>query len=94
MIRRYTMKCMGTKEAFDEDEDQKNESAMNTKNKYENDMDSYLVKYRDKTLQSEATKEKKKPSMKNQNQHINFKESMQDHNIGSILILTGLKIPL
>ena len=53
------MKCMGTKEAFDEDEDQKNESAMNTKNKYENYMDIYLVKYKDKTLQSEATEEKK-----------------------------------
>ena len=33
-------------------------------------------------------------SPKNQNKRINFKDSLQDNNIGSILILTGPKITL
>ena len=68
---------------------------MNTQNEDINDMDRYLSKDRVKTPPSEATEETKKGRgggfQKNHNHNINFKGSLQDHNIGLILILTGLK---
>ena len=79
------------------DRDQNIESKMSTQNEDIYYMDSTLVKDKDKTRSSEATeetKESKKKVQKNQNQHINFKENVKDHDIGSILILSGLKIIL
>ena len=57
-------------------------------------MDSTLVKDKYNTCSSEATEQTKKGGKvhNNQNQRINFKESLQYHNIGLILIMTGLKI--
>ena len=56
-------------------------------------MNSVSVKDKDMTFPSEATEETKKfPN--SQNQRINFKESLQDKNVGLILILTGLKTDL
>ena len=57
-------------------------------------MDSDLVKDNDKTQHSETTEYAKKGKnqvQKNQNHNIIFKDSLQDHNIGFILILKGLK---
>ena len=39
MIRRYILKTKVTKKALIKDKDQKNESTMNSKSKYENDKD-------------------------------------------------------
>ena len=56
-------------------------------------MNSVSVKDKDMTFQVKLLKRQKKfPN--NQNQRINFKESLQDKNVGLILILTGLKTDL
>ena len=60
-------------------------------------MDCDLVIDEDNTCLSEGTEDTKKGKNKvqvNQNHNIIFKESIQDHNIGLILILTGLKTTL
>ena len=57
-------------------------------------MDIALVKDKDKTQDSETTedtKEGKNQVQNNHNHNIIFKDNMQNHNIGLILILTGLK---
>ena len=76
---------------MDEEEGQNNDNKTNTQKKYGNDMDSDLVKDNDKTQHSETTEYAKKGKnqvQKNQNHNIIFKDSLQDHNIGFILILT------
>ena len=78
------------------DKDQNNESETNSQNKVISDMDSALVKYKDKTRPSEATEETKREKclQKNHNQQINFKDCLKDHNIDLIEILTELKTTL
>ena len=71
-------------------------SAVNSQGKG-NYIDSGLVKDKEKTRPSEATddiKKRVKQVSKIQTQCINFKDSLQDHNSGLVLILTGLKISL
>ena len=66
---------------------------MKTQNEDINNVDSDLVKDKDKTRPSEATDDQngKRKLQKNQNHKIIFKDNLQDHNIGLILILTGLR---
>ena len=67
---------------------------MNTKKEDGNDIDIDLVKDNYSTQPSEKLKIPKPPKkqvQKNQNHNIIFKESLQDHKIGLILILTVLK---
>ena len=60
-------------------------------------MDSDLVKEKDNAQPSESTEDTKKGKIqvqKNQNHNIIFKDSLQDHNICLILIMTRLKTTL
>ena len=64
---------------------------MNTKKEDGNDIDIDLVKDNYSTQPSEKLKIPKPPKkqvQKNQNHNIISKDSLQDHNIGLILILT------
>ena len=60
MIWSSIQKIKFTKKVLAKDKDQNNESETNSQNKVISDMDSALVKYKDKTRPSEATEETKK----------------------------------
>ena len=64
---------------------------MNSQNEDDNDKDYASVKDKGKKRPSEASEKTKKGGKvpNNLNQCINFKDSLQDHNIDSILILAG-----
>ena len=91
-IRRSIQKTKVLKEPLVEEEDRNNDNEINTQNEYGNGMDSALVKYNDKIEPSETTRYAKKggKGQKIQKHNIIFIDSLQDHNIGLILILTGL----
>ena len=82
-----------TEEALAEDEAQKNDSATNSQNEDDNYMDSATVKDKDKTRSNEAIEytKQKKQVLKNHKQNTNFKDSLQYHKIGLILILNEFK---
>ena len=66
---------------------------MNNQNENRNDIDSNLVKDKYRTSLSEATEDTKKGKRKSRiiKPQYHFKDSLQYHNTGLILILTGLK---
>ena len=85
------------KEALVQDEDHNNDGEMNPQNGNKYIMDSAQFKCKYKTRRSKATEETKKGGKKVQNdlkQHINFKYSLLDKNIGLIFILTVFKTNL
>ena len=76
MIWYSILKTNVAKEDLVKDKYQNNESEINTQNEDINNMDSDLVKYKDKTRLSEATGETKKQTQKNQRKRINNKDSL------------------
>ena len=82
------------KEILVEDKDHNSSNEVIDKNEDGNYMDSALVKDKYNTCPSGATvytKKRKNQAQKNQNHNIIFKDSLQNHNISLILILTGLE---
>ena len=97
LIRSYFMNTKVRKEALVQDEDHNNDGEMNPQNGNKYIMDSAQFKCKYKTRPSKATEETKKGGKKVQNdlkQHINFKYSLLDKNIGLIFILTVFKTNL
>ena len=97
MIRSSIHNTKVLKEPLVEEKYQNNYSSVNDQNEDRNYMDSDSVKEKYNTHPIEATeytKQRKNQVHKNQNHNIIFKDSLKYHNIGLILILTGLKITL